>query len=176
MPTPPLPSLFLSHFSAPLSFPGLVVAWDSWVVVFWWAKFPDSRFRGWREEREEVRGGRRLVFLCPSWWRMALTEPAWGGFTPAGTGCVENVHKGPVRSFGWNRLPNGTSMLHAGDGERCNPTLKHILNSANDPVITHEDIICKLWAAGRKWKSLSSSAATNRPSKPETTNSRLGVS
>lgn len=37
-------------------------------------------------------------------------------------------------------------MLHAGDGERCNPTLKHVLNSANDPVITHEDIIRKLRA------------------------------
>lgn len=37
-------------------------------------------------------------------------------------------------------------MLHGGDGERCNPTLKHVLNSASDPVITHEDIIRKLRA------------------------------
>lgn len=37
-------------------------------------------------------------------------------------------------------------MLHGGDGEPCNPTPKHVLNSANDPVITHEDIIRKLQA------------------------------
>lgn len=43
-------------------------------------------------------------------------------------------------------------MLHAGDGERCNPTLKHVLNSASDPVITHEDIIRK--AASREAQRL----------------------
>lgn len=71
------------------------------------------------------------------------------GLIPTGTNHAQNACNGSVRRFGCKRPPNGTSMLHSRDRESCNPPLKHVLNSANDPVITHEDIICKLQASGR---------------------------
>lgn len=57
VPTRPISSLF-SHYSAlhSHSCSGLVEARDCRVVLIRWAKFPDSRFRGWPEERGGERG------------------------------------------------------------------------------------------------------------------------
>lgn len=111
-------------------------------VGCWWARFPDSRFWVWG-------GGWNTGWFCgplDGEWHYH-----WQCLIPTGTSRAQNACNGPVRRFWCKRLPNGTWMLHPRDRESCNPPLKRVLNSANDPVITHEDIICKLQAAGRDW-------------------------